>query len=119
MRVGILGCGYVGLELCRQLTTQGHDVVGVRRSSAGVDAVERAGGTAVQADLTWLAVVGVLASAASAVYYLRLAAIVWQRPRQTAADPLMPLADPSPVAALAASAPAASGTPRLGGWDCS
>lgn len=52
MRVGILGCGYVGLELCRQLTTRGHDVWGVRRSPSGVDAVERAGGKAVQADLT-------------------------------------------------------------------
>ena len=61
---------------------------------------------AVQADLTWLAVVGVLASAASAVYYLRLAAIVWQRPRQTAADPLMPLSDPT-LAARSVAAPLA------------
>jgi len=52
MRVAILGCGYVGLALCRQLTDDGHDVIGVRRSEEGVAAVEAAGGTAVRADLT-------------------------------------------------------------------
>ncbi|WP_226012402.1 SDR family oxidoreductase [Halomicrobium salinisoli] len=52
MRVAILGCGYVGLELCRQLTAAGHEVVGVRRSEAGLAAVEDAGGEAVQADVT-------------------------------------------------------------------
>ncbi|MCU4801067.1 SDR family oxidoreductase [Halobacteria archaeon HArc-gm2] len=52
MRVAILGCGYVGLELCRQLAERDHDVVGVRRSSAGVDAVEDVGGVGVQADVT-------------------------------------------------------------------
>lgn len=52
MRVAILGCGYVGLELCRQLDTEGHDVVGVRRSTAGVDAIADAGGEGVQADVT-------------------------------------------------------------------
>lgn len=52
MRVAILGCGYVGLELCRQLTTAGHEVVGVRRSASGVEAVETAGGDGVQADVT-------------------------------------------------------------------
>ncbi|PSP93715.1 NAD(P)-dependent oxidoreductase [Halobacteriales archaeon QS_4_62_28] len=52
MRVAILGCGYIGLELCRQLTEAGHDVVGVRRSEGGVSAIEDAGGTAVQADVT-------------------------------------------------------------------
>ena len=31
MRVAILGCGYVGLELGRRLR-EDHDVVGVRRS---------------------------------------------------------------------------------------
>jgi nucleoside-diphosphate-sugar epimerase len=50
MRVAILGCGYVGLELARQL--DGHEVVGVRRSEAGVEAVHEAGATAVQADVT-------------------------------------------------------------------
>jgi nucleoside-diphosphate-sugar epimerase len=51
MRVAILGCGYVGLELGRQLQ-DGHDVVGVRRSDSGVAAIEDAGFEAVQADVT-------------------------------------------------------------------
>ncbi|AZH24954.1 SDR family oxidoreductase [Haloplanus aerogenes] len=52
MRVAILGCGYVGLELGRQLTAAGHDVIGVRRSDAGLDAIEAAGFDAVRADAT-------------------------------------------------------------------
>jgi len=48
-RVAVLGCGYVGLELCRQLEA---DVVGVRRSDAGLRAIEAAGATAVEADVT-------------------------------------------------------------------
>jgi nucleoside-diphosphate-sugar epimerase len=52
MRVVVLGCGYVGLELGRQLSAVGHDVVGVRRSSEGVAAVEEAGLEAVPADVT-------------------------------------------------------------------
>jgi nucleoside-diphosphate-sugar epimerase len=51
MRVAILGCGYVGIELGRQLA-DGHDVVGVRRSEEGIAAIERAGFAAVQADVT-------------------------------------------------------------------
>jgi nucleoside-diphosphate-sugar epimerase len=51
MRVAILGCGYVGLELGRQLAAD-HDVVGVRRSSEGIEAVRAAGLEAVQADVT-------------------------------------------------------------------
>ena len=51
MRVAILGCGYVGLELGRQLSAD-HDVVGVRRSDSGVAAIESAGLEAVQADVT-------------------------------------------------------------------
>jgi len=39
MRVAILGCGYVGLELGRQLAAD-HDVVGVRRSEPGLDEIE-------------------------------------------------------------------------------
>ncbi|MDS0281144.1 SDR family oxidoreductase [Haloarcula onubensis] len=50
-RVAILGCGYVGLELGRQLAAD-HDVVGVRRSEAGRDAIEQAGFEAVRADVT-------------------------------------------------------------------
>jgi nucleoside-diphosphate-sugar epimerase len=51
MRVAILGCGYVGLELGRQLRDD-HEVVGVRRSPDGLDAIEAAGLEAVQADVT-------------------------------------------------------------------
>lgn len=52
MRVAILGCGYVGLELGRQLLARGHDVVGVRRSAEGVAAIEDAGFDGVRADVT-------------------------------------------------------------------
>jgi len=51
MRVGILGCGYVGLELARQLI-EDHEVVGVRRSDAGIEAIEATGADAVRADVT-------------------------------------------------------------------
>ncbi|MEF8913133.1 SDR family oxidoreductase [Natronomonas sp.] len=51
MNVGILGCGYVGLALARQLADD-HEVVGVRRSEAGLAAVEETGAEAVQADVT-------------------------------------------------------------------
>ncbi|EMA36706.1 SDR family oxidoreductase [Halococcus hamelinensis] len=50
-RVAILGCGYVGLELGRQLAPD-HEVVGVRRSADGCETIERAGFEAVQADVT-------------------------------------------------------------------
>ena len=52
MHVTIVGCGYVGLELARQLLADGHAVVGVRRSRSGLDAVEVVGATAVAADAT-------------------------------------------------------------------
>jgi len=51
MRVAILGCGYVGLKLGRQLAPE-HDVVGVRRSADGIAAIEAVGLEAVQADVT-------------------------------------------------------------------
>jgi nucleoside-diphosphate-sugar epimerase len=50
-RVAILGCGYVGCELGRQLLPE-RDVWGVRRSESGLDAVEQAGIEPVRADLT-------------------------------------------------------------------
>ena len=50
-RVAILGCGYVGLELGRQLNDD-HEVVGVRRSESGRRAIEGAGFEAVEADVT-------------------------------------------------------------------
>lgn len=52
MRVAILGCGYVGLELGRRLRARGHEVVGVRRSIEGCEAIEEAGLEAVRADVT-------------------------------------------------------------------
>jgi len=52
MTVAILGCGYVGTELGRQLTAAGHDVVGVRRSADGIASIETAGFRGIQADLT-------------------------------------------------------------------
>jgi len=51
MRVCILGCGYVGLELARQLQDE-YEVVGVRRSAGGMAAVEATGAAAVRADVT-------------------------------------------------------------------
>ncbi|MBP1923139.1 nucleoside-diphosphate-sugar epimerase [Halorubrum alkaliphilum] len=39
MRVVVVGCGYVGLELARQLGSRGHDVTGVRRSETGLEAI--------------------------------------------------------------------------------
>ncbi|GGK52929.1 SDR family oxidoreductase [Haloarcula sebkhae] len=50
-RVAILGCGYVGLELGRQLQDD-YEVVGVRRSDDGIAAIEDAGFEAVRADVT-------------------------------------------------------------------
>jgi nucleoside-diphosphate-sugar epimerase len=52
LRTAILGCGYVGLELGRQLAEAGHYVVGVRRSDDGLAAVEAAGLEPVRADVT-------------------------------------------------------------------
>jgi nucleoside-diphosphate-sugar epimerase len=49
VRTAILGCGYVGCELCRQLS---HDVTGIRRSENGIRAIEAMGANAVQADVT-------------------------------------------------------------------
>ncbi|EMA61158.1 NAD-dependent epimerase/dehydratase family protein [Halorubrum lipolyticum] len=43
MRVVVVGCGYVGLELARQLAERGHAVTGVRRSDDGLDAIESVG----------------------------------------------------------------------------
>ncbi|MES3517793.1 MAG: SDR family oxidoreductase [Natronomonas sp.] len=52
MTTVVLGCGYVGLELCRQLRARGEDVVGVRRSEAALSEIEATGATAVAADVT-------------------------------------------------------------------
>lgn len=52
MHIGIVGCGYLGLELCRQLIEADHMVTGIRRSDSGLAAIEQAGGRALQADVT-------------------------------------------------------------------
>ncbi len=52
MRVAILGCGYVGLELGGLLLEAGEEPIGVRRSTAGLEAIEEAGFEAVRADVT-------------------------------------------------------------------
>ncbi|RQH03208.1 SDR family oxidoreductase [Natrarchaeobius oligotrophus] len=52
MEIVILGCGYVGLDLGRQLADGGHAVTGVRRSGDGVRRIEDAGFDAVRADVT-------------------------------------------------------------------
>jgi len=52
MRVAILGCGYVGLELGRQVEEAGHEPIGVRRSPEGIDTIDSAGFEGVRADVT-------------------------------------------------------------------
>jgi nucleoside-diphosphate-sugar epimerase len=52
MRVTILGCGYVGRALGRQLLDAGHDVTGVVRSAESATEVAESGIDAVRADLT-------------------------------------------------------------------
>jgi len=54
MTVAIVGCGYVGMALTAQLTDAGCDVVGVRRSKRGCDAIDSidSRASAVQADAT-------------------------------------------------------------------
>jgi NADH-quinone oxidoreductase subunit N len=50
-------------------------------------------GAAIQADLTWLAIVGVVNSAVSAYYYLRVVAVMYMREsgqEQAAVTPLCP-----------------------------
>ena len=49
-RVVIVGCGYVGCQLARELVAAGHEVTGVRRSS--LDTVRATGADAVACDVT-------------------------------------------------------------------
>ena len=72
MDVAILGCGYVGLELGRQLVAE-HDeavttVYGVRRSTDGLDRIREAGFEAVRADLQDLSSLSSLPSADAVVF---------------------------------------------------
>jgi len=69
MKVVVVGCGYVGLELARQLVARGHDVSGVRRSDAGLDAIESIEGVdAVRADATEPASLSALPDADAVVF---------------------------------------------------
>ncbi|WP_280535222.1 SDR family oxidoreductase [Halopenitus sp. POP-27] len=68
MRVAIVGCGYVGLELGRGLVGNGHDVWGVRRSADGASAVEAAGLVSVRADVTDPDSLGVLPDVDAVVF---------------------------------------------------
>ncbi|QLG29392.1 SDR family oxidoreductase [Halorarum halophilum] len=68
MRVVIVGCGYVGLELGRRLTEAGHAVTGVRRSDEGLDAIRSAGFDAVRGDATDTASLGSLPDADAVVF---------------------------------------------------
>ena len=52
MRVLIVGCGYVGLPLGKELAQQGHTVFGLRRSSLADAELLAAGITPLHADLT-------------------------------------------------------------------
>lgn len=52
MKCGIIGCGYVGTELAWQLATNGHEIIGVRRSRDGVTQLQDAEYDAIQADVT-------------------------------------------------------------------
>ncbi len=112
MKIVIVGCGYIGMELARQLAAEGHEVTGVRRSRAGLDAIESLpsanGGTirAVRADVTEPESLGVLpdaeaivfaassggrgASAARTVYVEGLAAVIVEyRDREEVPDRLV------------------------------
>lgn len=51
-RVLIVGCGYVGLPLGRELVKQGHEVFGLRRSASADDALQSAGIQPLHADIT-------------------------------------------------------------------
>ena len=52
MRVLIVGCGYVGLPLGRELVRQGHAVFGLRRSRLAEAELQAAGVTPLHADIT-------------------------------------------------------------------
>ena len=52
MRVLIVGCGYVGLPLGKELARQGHEVFGLRRSALAEAEMKAAGITPLHADIT-------------------------------------------------------------------
>lgn len=52
MRVLIVGCGYVGLPLGKELVRLGHEVYGIRRSAEGAEEMQVAGVKPLVADVT-------------------------------------------------------------------
>jgi nucleoside-diphosphate-sugar epimerase len=52
MRVLVIGCGYVGLPLAAQLARLGHEVIGIRRSSAADELLKKSGVRPLRADIT-------------------------------------------------------------------
>jgi nucleoside-diphosphate-sugar epimerase len=52
MRVLIIGCGYIGLPLGAELVRQGHEVFGVRRTTAAEQELKAVGITPLCADIT-------------------------------------------------------------------
>jgi NADH-quinone oxidoreductase subunit N len=58
-------------------------------------------GAAVSADLTWLAILGVLTSIISAFYYLRVLVAIWMRTPEDAPEVVRQFAFPVPLAAFA------------------
>ena len=70
MNVVVVGCGYVGLELAEQLADRDHGVTGVRRSDAGLEAIDSVGERveAVRADATDPESLGALPNADAVVF---------------------------------------------------
>ena len=58
MRVLIVGCGYVGLPLGKELVRQGHEVFGLRRSALAAGEMQSAGIHPLLADVTQPATLG-------------------------------------------------------------
>ncbi len=52
MRVLIVGCGYVGMRVGEELVRQGNEVVGIRRTAGGEEAIRSAGMEPVIGDIT-------------------------------------------------------------------
>jgi nucleoside-diphosphate-sugar epimerase len=65
----IVGCGYVGRRMARQLIAEGHAVTGLVRSTESAAALATAGATVVQADLDAPGPLPPLPCGAAEVYY--------------------------------------------------
>lgn len=65
----IVGCGYVGRRLARQMSAEGRAVAGLVRSDSSVAALRQDGVTAIQADLDSMAALPALPGAGAEIYY--------------------------------------------------